>query len=127
MMAAVSYDLAVWEGVRPSDDAAGAAEFQRLYERYVVAGYSPDPSPRIAAYAQALLDRFPDVDTAAGDDSPWSTAPLIGEACGPLMYFPMVWSRCEEASAWAAALAHEHGLVCYDPQLDQLRPTLDRA
>lgn len=48
-------------------------------------------------------------------------------ASGPLMYFPMVWSSCEEVSAWAAQLAYEHGLVCYDPQLDQLRPQLERT
>jgi hypothetical protein len=64
------------------------------------------------AFARAFLDRYPDIDAVAGENSPWSSAPLIGEASGPLMYFPMVWSGCEEVSAWAAQLAYEHGLVC---------------
>ena len=28
----------------------------------------------------------------------------------------------EEASAFAADLAQQHGLVCYDPQMECLRP-----
>lgn len=70
---------------------------------------------------RALLDRYPDVDTDAGADSPWSTGPLISEASGPLVYFSMVWSRCDEVSAWAARLAEEHDLNCFDPRRDQLR------
>jgi hypothetical protein len=70
---------------------------------------------------QALLDRYPDIDTDAGGESPWSTGPLMDEASGPLVYFPMVWSRCEETSQWAVDLAEESGLNCYDPQWNQLR------
>ena len=120
-MLPMSYDLAVWEGDRPADDVAAAAEFQSLYERYIESGEPVEPTARIAAYVAALLDRYPDIDTDAGADSPWSTGPLLSEASGPLVYFPMVWSRCDEVSAWAARLADEHGLNCYDPQKNQLR------
>jgi len=122
----VSYDLAVWEGDRPADDAAAAAEFRALYARFVEPGETVEPTARIAAYVAALLDRYPDIDSEAGDDSPWSSAPLLGEASGPLLYFPMVWSRCDEVSAWAAELAGQHGLNCYDPQLDRLRTPWSR-
>lgn len=117
----MSYDLAVWEGERPANDVAAAAEFERLYGRYIASDGVVEPTPRIAAYVSALLDRYPDIGPEAADDSPWSTAPLMNEACGPLVYFPMVWSRCHEVSAWAAQLAEEHALHCYDPQLRQLR------
>ena len=33
----------------------------------------------------------------------------------------MVYSQCDEASAWAAQIARQHGLVCYDPQIGTLR------
>ncbi|WP_063763923.1 hypothetical protein [Actinoplanes subtropicus] len=122
----MSYDLAVWEGDRPANDAAAAAEFEALYARFVESEESVDPTARIAAYVAALLDRYPDIDTAAGDDSPWSSGPLLREASGPLVYFPMVWSRCEEVSAWAAEVAEHHGLNCYDPQLEQLRTSWSR-
>jgi hypothetical protein len=47
---------------------------------------------------------------------------LIGEASGPLIYFPMRWSMAEEASAYAAAVAETMGLVCFDVQQNRLRP-----
>jgi hypothetical protein len=117
----MSYDLAVWEGDRPTNDAAAAAEFDALYARFVESEESVEPTARIAAYVAALLDRYPDIGTDAGEDSPWSTGPLLSEASGPLVYFPMVWSRCDEVSAWAAEVAEQHGLNCYDPQMEQLR------
>jgi hypothetical protein len=117
----VSYDLAVWEGDRPANDFVARAEFQRLYDRYMGSDTPLAPTARVVAYVEALLARYPDLTSEAGEDSPWSTGPLISEARGPLLYFPMVWSRCEETSEWAARLAEEHGLNCYDPQWNQLR------
>lgn len=47
---------------------------------------------------------------------------LIGNAFGNAIYFAMVWSQAEEASEFAARLADQHALVCFDPQLETLRP-----
>src|SRR3954447_3711704 len=117
----MSYDLAVWEGDRPADDAAAAAEFERLYNRYIESDEDVPPTPRIAAFVQALLDRYPDRGTDGGGDSPWSTGPLLNDASGPVIYFPIVWRRWEEVSGQAAQLAEDHGLHCFDPQQNQLR------
>ena len=117
----VSYDLAVWEGDRPADDAAAGKEYERLHARYIGGGQTQPPTPRMAAYVCALLDRYPDIDTDAGEDSPWADGPLIGNASGPCIYFTMVYSQCDDASAWAAQVAQEQGLVCYDPQIGKLR------
>ncbi|WP_405681790.1 hypothetical protein [Streptomyces sp. NBC_00057] len=113
----MSYDLAVWHGERPRDDEASAV-FDELYDRYfdsedVIA----EPSPRIEAYVEALVERYP--DDVAG--SPWASPPVIDEASGPIVYLLMSYSRAEEVSEYAAALAREHGLVCYDPQGETLR------
>jgi hypothetical protein len=118
----VSYDLAVWEGDQPADDVSAGEEYIHLYDRYIQSREVRPATPRIAAYVRALLHRYPDVDSDAGEDSPWADAPLIADASGPFLYFPMVYSQCEEVSAWASQLAAEHGLVCYDPQFGQLRP-----
>jgi hypothetical protein len=118
----MSYDLAVWEGDRPADDAAAPREFRRLYDRYIGSRDLQSPTPRIAAYVRALLDRYPDITSEAGEDSPWADGPLINDASGPFLYFTMVYSQCDEASAWAAQVAQDRGLACYDPQTGQLRP-----
>jgi hypothetical protein len=80
------------------------------------------PEPEIVQYVDALLARWPDISTDEGEDSPWADGPLIGDAAGPFIYFAMVWSRCEEASEFAAQVAAQHGLVCFDPQSGALRP-----
>ena len=117
----MSYDLAVWEGDRPADDAAAAAEFERLYNRYVDSGEGAPPTPKIASYVQALQDRCPDGGTEDGTDRPWTTGSLLNDACGPLIYFPIGWSRHDEVLGWAVQLAEDRGLHCFDPQRNQLR------
>jgi hypothetical protein len=127
----VSYDLAVWEGERPQNDADAMEVYQSLVTKWVEGdGLDPevdDPTPRplIVQYVDALLERWPDITADEGEDSPWASGPLMNEAIGPLFYFPMTWSMAEEASAFAAAKAEELGLVCFDPQLERLRPDSD--
>ncbi|MEU4222305.1 hypothetical protein [Actinoplanes sp. NPDC026623] len=116
----MSYDLAVWEGpLRPPSQAAADREFTYVCDRYLSSGSTAAPTARIAAYVEALLARFPD-----GEDGPLATSSLMAEARGPLLYFPIAWSRGEEVAQWAARLAEEHGLHCYDPQSNRLLTTL---
>ncbi|KMS92088.1 hypothetical protein ACZ91_05840 [Streptomyces regensis] len=117
----MSYDLAVWEGDRPEDDAAAGRCFSDLYDRYIDSDESHPPTERITRYVAALLDRWPDITQDEHDISPWSTGPLIGEARGPLIYFPMRYSMAEEASAYAVHVAASMGLICFDPQERRLR------
>ncbi|WP_406215410.1 hypothetical protein [Streptomyces canus] len=118
----MSYDLAVWEGERPADGKAAARIFRDLYDHYIVTDVDHPPSDLIATYVAGLLDRWCDLTEDEEETSPWSTGPLIGEASGPFIYFPMVYSMAEEASAFAASLAQSMGLVCFDPQHSMLRP-----
>ncbi|MEU3529842.1 hypothetical protein AB0E62_39425 [Streptomyces sp. NPDC038707] len=118
----MSYDLAVWEGDRLADDKTAARVFNDLYDRYIGSEVEEPASERIATYVAALLERWCDLTEDEEDTSPWSTGPLIGEARGPLIYFPMRWSMAEEASAYAAAVAESMGLVCFDVQQNRLRP-----
>ena len=118
----MTYDLAVWEGERPADDRTAARVFRDLYDRYINAEMEHAPTERIAAYVAALLERWCDMAEDVEDTSPWSTGPLISEASGPLIYFPMRWSMADEASAFAADVAASMGLICFDPQHNRLRP-----
>ncbi|MGW9046577.1 hypothetical protein ACWGQL_29015 [Streptomyces lydicus] len=118
----MSYNLAVWEGERPADDKTAGRVFSDLDDRYLDSEGEEPPSERIAAYVAALLERWCDLTEDEEATSPWSTGPLIGEASGPLIYFPMRWSMAEEASAYAAAVAEYMGLICFDVQQNRLRP-----
>ena len=120
---AMTYNLAVWQGPMPATAEDALAQYEAMVER-LGAGQLEEPTPTIRAYVDALLARWPDIDDEDDNDTPWVTSPLIGEAFGNAIYFPMVWSRCEEASDFAAHLAQQHGLVCFDPQLGNLRPVL---
>jgi hypothetical protein len=124
----VTYNLAGWEGEQPDSDEAAAATFRDLCDRYLETAVEREPTARIRSYVEALLARWPDIDDTAGESSPWASAPLINEAIGPVMYFPTVYSQAEEASTYAATIAWAHGLICFDPQQDQLMaPALDAA
>lgn len=114
----MSYDLAVWDGEKPRDDDEAGRAFDELFERYLDSeDATVEPSPRIEAYVEALVERYP-------DDVPrsvWASPPVMDEASGPIVYLLMTYSSAEEVSEDAAALAREHGLVCYDPQGETLR------
>ncbi|MER6686719.1 hypothetical protein [Streptomyces olivaceoviridis] len=118
----MSYDLAVWEGERPADFKTAGRVLNNLYDRYLDGEDEEPPSERIAAYVEALLERWRDITEDVEETSPWAAGPLIGGAGGPVIYFALRWDRAEEASAYAAALADSMGLICFDPQQRQLRP-----
>ncbi|WP_326773073.1 hypothetical protein [Streptomyces sp. NBC_01445] len=56
------------------------------------------------------------------DTSPWSTGPVIGEAAGPFICFPMRYSMAEEASAYAADLAASMGSFATTHRLGDCDP-----
>lgn len=114
----MTYDLAIWEGERPSNDAIAGIVYEAHMD--VMELNDEPPTPRIRAYIEALLARWPELGEAP--DVPWAMSPLIEQASGPTAYLNLVYSMAEEASAFAAKLAQEHSLVCYDPQQERLRP-----
>ena len=111
----------MWEGDRPPTDKEGLARFRSLYDAFIDNDDGEDPSPAIQGYVTALLQRWPDITEPNGEASPWVDGPLVDNASGPFIYFAMSWSQAEEASSFAARLAHEHGLVCFDPQTEIFR------
>ena len=126
----MSYDLAVWVGDLPQTDAAAGAQYAELMDRMEVGHEEREPEPvsdRIRVYVDALLNRWPDITEDEGENSPWADGPLINNAFGNCIYFAMVWSRAEEASEFAAQVAAKHGLVCYDPQSETLRPPVGNS
>ena len=122
----MSYDLAVWEGDRPASDEAATNFYDEqvgpVVEDYVPGVSDAPPTSRIRAYIKALLERWPDEGLGADENNPWGTNSLLDDASGWFVYLTLSWGMAEEVSAFAADLARQHGLVCYDPQLERLRP-----
>ncbi|WP_328491648.1 hypothetical protein OHS59_02080 [Streptomyces sp. NBC_00414] len=116
----MSYDLAVWDGDRPADNDQAGSVYDELYERYLESeDVVVPPAPRVVAYVDALVARYPDDPDSS---VVWASPPVMEEASGPIVYLPMSYGHAEEVSEYAAALAREHGLVCFDPQGECLRP-----
>jgi hypothetical protein len=65
------------KGERPGDDGAARRNYRRLYDRFIGSRDLQPPTPRIAAYLRALLDRYPEDNTPEGGDSPSAGGPLI--------------------------------------------------
>ncbi|ATO15372.1 hypothetical protein CO540_17270 [Micromonospora sp. WMMA2032] len=116
----MSYDLAVWEGDLPANDEAAGEAYEAHYQRYFESEEQP-PTPRIRAYVDAVAARWPDLYGRDAELYLLSNG-LIDEASGPMVYFTIPFSRSDEVSSEAAQMAAEHGLVCYDPQWEHLRP-----
>ena len=105
-------------GRAPPDDAIAGIAYKAHMD--VLELNDEPPTPRIRAYVEALLARWPELGEA--DDVPWAMSPLMDQTSGPVAYLNLVYSMAQEASVFAAKLAQEHGLVCYDPQIECLRP-----
>jgi hypothetical protein len=117
----MSYDLAVWEGARPPSDIKALQEFHRLYDALFNRGELVAASPQIQSYVAKLIDRWPDLTTGSeAERSAWAQRPLLGNASGTLIYFAIRSSRAGEVASYAAELASDAGLVCFDPQTGQL-------
>jgi hypothetical protein len=117
----MSYDVAVWVGPKPADDASALKTFEELADRYEESGEAAHPA--IIAYIEDLTERFADLTELDDDDideSPWAVGPLSGNAMGPFLYLPMTYGRLEEALPFVAEAAARHGLVCFDPQTTKL-------
>ncbi|HSX67605.1 hypothetical protein [Nocardioides sp.] len=122
----MSYDLAVWDGPKPASNADASAEYERRMDAMEEALDGSDepaaPTERIKAFVEAALARFPELDDNSGPECPWASSPLEGEAVGDLIYLPMTFSGAEYARDVLAEIADSLGLVCFDPQIEQLLP-----
>ncbi len=120
--APVSYDLVVWDGPAPADDAGAAAEYGRLYMKYIELSAVRPPWPTITEYVQALLRRWPDLGAHdLGETSPWASSGLMSNASGPLLYFGMGRDVAGTVVSGAVAEARLRNLVVYDPQERRVR------
>ncbi|RZT27873.1 hypothetical protein EV649_1647 [Kribbella sp. VKM Ac-2569] len=112
----MSYDLVVWVGSRPASPKAADKQYERMIRRLERDDDTP-PHPRLVAYAEALLERWPE-----GEGSPWAVEPLLSDAVGDVFPLSVLTVHAKVVAAYAAGMARKLGLVCYDPQEGLLRP-----
>lgn len=120
----MTYDLAVWAGPPPATDADAAAEYsiRSRAMRSADAHGGASASPVIQSFVAAALDRFP----ALGDshpESPWAGPDLLGSAVDDFLYLELTYSGAIAARDELAAIALSLGLVCFDPQIEQVLPS----
>jgi hypothetical protein len=118
----MSYDLAVWEGARPTSDLHALQHFHRLYDNFMDGGEFVSASRQIQSLVAKLLDRWADIDAESEADKscPWVGRPLSRNASGPLIYVTIRKSKAAEVVPYVVQLAAENGLVCFDPQTGEL-------
>src|ERR1700753_3578905 len=120
----MSYDLAIWVGEPPADDAAATREYDA---RADAAEANPRPTDdRYSGFVEALLERFPE----DSDDGVWAVEPVLEDEAGDFLCLTMTVSdHLDDVVDHAAALAGGYGLVVYDPQRECLvgDPSDDRA
>lgn len=127
----MSYDLAVWMGPRPTTSEVAEATYERqmdlLEELLDSDAPAPAPDTGIVAFVEAALARYPELTELSGPECPWASAPLLDEAVGDFIHFPLTFAGAEFARDELAEIAASLGLVCYDPQIERLLPDNDAA
>jgi hypothetical protein len=116
----MSFDLAFWYEIPPDADPGDA--YVRFLDGLTGVG---TPTEEIDRFYQDVTAVYPDleivgeddVDVFEEDDSPWAAGIDRTEEC---MVVAISWSRRDEVTPVLLRLAHEHGLVAYDPQQEVL-------
>ncbi len=125
----MSFDLFLWDPPRgEADDESVRARYERACE-----GLEDDDddaageSPRVNAFFEELLARFPHLDRileSEVDASPWSCGPERGDRWVSLT---IRWGESgDEVVALVGALAEKHRVLLYDPQGDEVTRVTDR-
>jgi hypothetical protein len=113
----MSFDLSVWYSPRPVEPAEAGPFHVALCDGRLDRVKS---SPRVHRFLRELTALHPQIDDVPEDqvdDCPWSVA--FDQSDGHVV-MSISRSRAEEMLAVVRDLAAKHGLVCYDPQADQV-------
>src|SRR6266496_2343848 len=108
----LTYELAIWDGQRPANDAVALLNYLDLYDQYIESEDYTPPCQRISIFAQALLTRWPAIDDST--NSPWAVNPLEENAQGPIIYLIVARSKAAEVVPFIVQLATHNELVCFD-------------
>ena len=107
---AASFDLASWwEDEPPTVEDAQRIDADLRHEQ----GGAAKPSPRLRAFASAVIDTCGDLTEDSSEEVPW-TSP--GYRSRDWVITTISWSRSQEVAPVLPALAEQHGVTAFDPQ-----------
>jgi hypothetical protein len=113
----MSFDLSVWYSSQPVGPEEGGPFHVALCEGH---HDGLESSPRVRRFVDELIARYPQIDDVPEDkvdECPWTIA--FDQSEGHVIMC-IAWSRAEEMKSIVHGLADKHGLVCYDPQADEV-------
>lgn len=119
----MGYDVAVWDGDRPVSNEQAIQIYERRMDVDDARADKPGepPTPRVDTFLAELLARWPDLDRPGGEGSPWAMSGVRESASGPFCHLCLIDSPfLDQVVEYIARLAHAHGLVCFDPQLEEV-------
>lgn len=118
----MSYDLAVWEGSTPADDAEALRQFEAFVDAEALLREAtvslPPPTAALKDFVATLSRMYPDSPT--GGISVWSAGPPTEDAWGTFVHFALTYAGAEVALPTIAAEAVLRGLICFDPQREEV-------
>jgi len=113
----VPYDVAIWAGPPPLNDASAEEEFERRIEILEDGDQRSPASPALEAFLDELLSLLPRLGGANDGASPWNTGPEPGDISGDFAYLTMTFPGARAALDTIIEVARRHRVVCFDPQL----------
>lgn len=111
----MSYDFAVWRGVRPESNRKATEIYEDLMDR-LDAGQGGPADEATEHLVSNLEEKWP----ADRDDSPWADEPLLGSAFDGGVYLCLVPSRADGVINYLIETAPGLGFVCFDPQSEEV-------
>jgi hypothetical protein len=108
--------LGVWNCLTPISNEEASHQYQLLKD----VGSERRFDDKVYAFYSSLIILYPEIDTLSEeerDDSPWAGSMEVSDSHVIMAIVP---EQSEKVIPRVLALAEENGLVCFDPQADQV-------
>jgi hypothetical protein len=118
----MSYDLAFWKSV----EVPSLADSARLYTALMEggAGVVPRSEGLLSAFYTELVRAYPDLTEENAAESPWSTPVWRTDE---YVVCSFAHSRVQEMTEYLLPLSSQLGLLCFDPQSEQMFVTVKES
>jgi hypothetical protein len=113
----VSFDLGFWHEDHPITAGQAVQIYQQLCNGNVNVVKA---HPTIAAFVQEISQHYPPIEAYTLEhiaDCPWSTQWYVTAGA---VIFSMTWSEGPNLATRLIQIGHQHDLVCFNPQREEI-------